>query len=96
MNVPPDMPKLTTQELTAQRGTVHGDFTDVSAEAQQMKNIARTSKNWPNLTDAQREGIEMIVHKLARILVGDPNHHDHWNDIAGYAHIVSIRIPEKE
>ena len=36
--------------------------------------------------DAELEGgIEMIEHKLCRILCGDPNFRDHWQDIAGYA-----------
>ena len=34
----------------------------------------------------------MIVHKIARILAGDPNHADHWHDIAGYAILVEERI----
>lgn len=27
----------------------------------------------------------MILAKIARIVSGDPNHADHWDDIAGYA-----------
>jgi hypothetical protein len=37
------------------------------------------------MTPSQKEGIEMIEHKLCRILCGDPNFRDHWQDIAGYA-----------
>ena len=29
----------------------------------------------------------MILHKIGRILAGDPNHKDHWVDIAGYANL---------
>jgi hypothetical protein len=36
----------------------------------------------------------MIQHKISRILNGNPNHIDSWADIAGYAHIVAIRIPK--
>lgn len=35
----------------------------------------------------------MIAHKLARIAVGDPDVNDHWDDIAGYATLVSQRMP---
>jgi hypothetical protein len=30
----------------------------------------------------------MIVHKIGRILNGDPNYDDSWADIAGYAQLV--------
>lgn len=88
-----------TAALTTERGKVHGDFTDVAMCARSFKSIAQISKNWPTLTATQKEGVDMILHKLARILSGDPNHHDHWDDIAGYAHITSVRIappPEKK
>ena len=31
-----------------------------------------------------------MIHKVDTN--GDPNHKDHWDDVAGYAHIVSQRI----
>jgi hypothetical protein len=37
----------------------------------------------------QRESLDMIAHKIARILNGNPNVHDHWHDIAGYATLVA-------
>jgi hypothetical protein len=83
-----------TENLVAQRGAVHGDFTDVSLYGRQLKGIAQGSKNWTKLTSTQKEGLDMILHKVARILAGDPNHHDHWDDIAGYATITSKRIPK--
>ena len=36
----------------------------------------------------------MILHKLARILNGDPNYVDSWHDIAGYAILVEDIIKE--
>jgi hypothetical protein len=47
---------------------------------------------WDRLNDVQREAVEMILHKVGRIISGDPNVHDHWDDIAGYAKLVSERI----
>lgn len=84
----------TTEQLTTERGRVHGDFSDVSRIAQALKQVAHDSPNWKRgMTDAQCEGVDMILHKVARILCGDPSHHDHWADISGYAHIVLIRTP---
>ena len=36
----------------------------------------------------------MFAHKIGRILVGDPNHRDHWDDISGYAVLVADRLGE--
>ena len=55
----------------------------------------RLMPGWKNLLPHQRESLDMIQHKISRILNGDPNIVDSWADIAGYAHIVAIRIPAK-
>jgi hypothetical protein len=39
----------------------------------------------------QREALDMILHKIARIVNGNPNETDHWHDIAGYATLVEQR-----
>lgn len=45
--------------------------------------------NWEGLSFDKKEALEMIVHKIARILNGDPNHKDSWQDIVGYAELVN-------
>lgn len=40
---------------------------------------------WDQLSPAHKEALEMIAHKIGRILNGDPNYDDSWHDIAGYA-----------
>ena len=40
----------------------------------------------------QREAIDMIIHKLGRIINGNPDKVDHWTDIAGYAKLVADRL----
>jgi hypothetical protein len=74
-----------------ERETTHGDFEQVAECAQQMKEIWRTYPSWSRMTPAQKEGVEMITHKLCRALCGDPHHRDHWLDICGYA----MRVAEK-
>jgi hypothetical protein len=39
--------------------------------------------------------MEMICHKMARIMNGDPNYSDSWHDIAGYAKLVADRLEGK-
>lgn len=70
------------------RESSHGSFIDNSRVRQFLKMECRDTKNWHNLKPHQREAIDMICHKLGRILTGDPNYVDHWHDIAGYATLV--------
>jgi hypothetical protein len=71
-------------DLLADRALTHGPFASVSACAQQTKSIWRSQPNWSKLSDAQREALEAIAGKVARILNGDPSFDDHWIDGAGY------------
>jgi hypothetical protein len=43
----------------------------------------------------QLEALEMIFHKIGRILNGDPDYADSWIDIAGYAKLVADRLEGK-
>lgn len=86
------MPEV--KEILNERQGSHGDFTDNAAIMQALKEVIRQGINWADrLTPVQREALEMIAHKIGRILTGNPNVHDHWDDIAGYATLVSQRIP---
>lgn len=77
-----------TETLLAERGKTHGDFRDHAATTMALKSAFFTSsKN--NLSDVQKEAVHMILHKLGRIAAGNPDFQDHWDDIAGYAKLVS-------
>lgn len=72
-------------ELTSilhNRGAIYGDFETSAAIMQSLKSIVRSRSE--KLTSSQLEALEMICHKIGRILNGDPNHVDNWLDIAGY------------
>jgi hypothetical protein len=73
------------------RRVTHGDFTDHARITQGLKAIVRCEDSWFALNSCQRESVEMILHKIGRILAGDPNFKDHWDDIAGYAKIAGDR-----
>jgi len=76
--------------LLAEREQTHGNFNATALIAQRFKDISKSTPNWnANLTDVQRESLEGIFTKIARILSGDPNHPDHWRDIEGGAHLVT-------
>lgn len=86
------MSDLSTEEILDERNKVHGDYSVDARMAQQIKALLRTGLNWNDLSPIQRESIEMISTKLARIMSGDPHHKDHWDDIAGYAKLVAQRL----
>jgi hypothetical protein len=77
--------------LLAERRKTHGDFADHAFYAQEIKRII--ARQYDKLSDEQREALSMIAHKIGRILAGDPNHRDHWDDIAGYARLVVRTLP---
>jgi hypothetical protein len=79
--------------LLAEREHTHGNFEVTAMIAQRFKDISKSTPNWNGkLTDVQRESLEGIFTKVARILAGNPNHKDHWSDIAGGAHLVVERL----
>ena len=83
---------MDTKELLAQRQTTHGDFSDHARITQDLKLVMQEEPSYLKLSQVQREALEMIQHKVGRILAGNPDHKDHWDDIAGYAKLVSDRL----
>lgn len=71
-----------------ERGNTYGDFYEHARITQNLKLTMQRTGNWDRLTPAMRESLEMIVHKVGRILNGDPNYKDSWTDIIGYARLV--------
>lgn len=90
--------RSTTDKLVAERGKTHGDFNDHARITQSLKFVIRSElerraeRGQPSLSLTQMEAIDMIQHKIGRIIAGDPNAQDHWDDIAGYAKITAERI----
>ena len=79
--------------LTAARAATHGAWRDTADATERLKEVLgeldedRACRGQPGLTPQQRQALVAIVGKIARILSGDPNHPDHWDDIAGYAQL---------
>jgi hypothetical protein len=71
-----------------QRGERYGKFKDGAIIMQDLKNVMRDTPNWEGLTPSQREALEMIQHKIGRILNGDPMYDDNWRDICGYSQLI--------
>lgn len=83
---------MNVNDLLAERGRTHGHFPEHAAITQNLKDWCRAQRNWSILTPAQREALDMIAHKIGRILAGDPNFEDHWADISGYSTLAEQEI----
>lgn len=80
--------------ILAERKSTHGEFRDHARVTWNIKRaMEMETARWFALSDIQREALCIIAHKIGRIMSGNPDFHDHWNDIAGYAKLVSDRIP---
>lgn len=77
--------------LLAERESTHGSFETFAGISQDLCD-AMHQGNWDRLTPIQREALEMAMHKVARILNGDPDYPDHWLDISGYSKLVANHL----
>ena len=82
-------------DMLAGRESRYGSFQGHAKIAQDLKAVMHDRLGWDNLAPDQKEALEMVQHKIARILNGDPNYIDNWVDIAGYSQLVVNRL-EKE
>lgn len=72
-------------EVLNERRQQYGDFVSFALLSQALKREVWGHERWNHLSTAQAEAVEMILHKVTRIVNGDPNIADSWLDIAGYA-----------
>lgn len=79
-------------KILDERGARYGKFKDHAQISQDIKTMMYNNGRWQQLASDQAEALEMIAHKIARILNGDPNYADSWIDIAGYAQLVADRL----
>lgn len=83
---------MSVQQTLNERQATHGDFEDVARAAQMLKTVIQNQPGWKNLNAMQRESMDMIACKMARILAGNPNFKDHYVDIQGYAKLIEDRL----
>lgn len=84
------------ESTLSERESRYGSFNGHARITQDLKNVMQTNFNWLALTPSQKEALEMVAHKIGRILNGDPNYIDSWHDIAGYVTLVEKELIEKE
>jgi len=81
-------------ETLDERAKDYGKFKDGAALMQGIKRLLadHAAKHDKTFADDQWEALEMIVHKMARIVNGNPDKVDSWVDIAGYATLIADRL----
>ena len=87
-----ELEKVDIEATLSERGKKYGKFKNHAAITQSLKQVMYNQDNWQKLKDDQKEALEMIAHKIGRILNGDPHYHDSWHDIVGYAKLVADRL----
>jgi hypothetical protein len=83
---------MTIENTLTERECRYGAFADHARLSQHLTDVMRSAPKWEGLSAVQKEALEMIQHKVARILNGDPCYGDNWHDIAGYATLVEQNL----
>lgn len=84
-------------KILEERGKRYGVFADHAMVTQKLKDIINQYSRWHlGYTADQQEALDMIAHKIGRIICGDPNYSDSWRDIAGYATLVADRLDREQ
>jgi hypothetical protein len=80
--------------ILAERGSRYGKFETHAEITQRLKMLATKflHNQGKELEFDQQEALDMIFHKIGRIINGDPSYIDSWDDIAGYAKLVADRL----
>jgi len=87
-------PRMTVDNVVDERAITYGKFEELAEVSQRFKDSLHYFLITRNkyLAPDQQEAMELIFHKFARVVNGDPDHIDNWKDIAGYATLVADRL----
>ena len=85
---------MSIEKTLQERGNRYGEFKEHARITQNIKRAMADSPNWDGLSDDKKECLEMIAHKVGRILNGDPEYYDSWHDICGYSRLVEDNIQD--
>jgi hypothetical protein len=86
---------MNIENILKERGSRYGAFPEHARIAQNIKKAFYDSPNWARLTDDKKQALEVSADKIARILNGDPEYADSWDDIIGYVTLVKKELGER-
>lgn len=80
--------------LLKERGSRYGEFEQHARITQAMKEAMRVESGdaYNSLPDYMKEALEMVCHKIGRIINGNPYYLDSWVDIIGYTELVVDKL----
>jgi hypothetical protein len=82
--------------ILKEREVTHGDFEMKSMWIQEIMQNLIGLNSYEAMEADKKEAIHMILVKLSRIIYGNHDHADHWDDIAGYAELVANRLKDSK
>jgi len=86
---------MEVDQILEDREVTHGDFEIKAMWIQEIMEHLIGLNAYQKMEADKKEAIHMILVKLSRIIYGNHDHADHWDDIAGYALLVADRIKDK-
>lgn len=94
--LPDTAPYGSIDRTLAERGARYGEFKDHALICQNIKAAFMVPAGWVKLAPDQKQALEVIADKIARMLNGDPDYLDNWHDIIGYAKLVENRLKQDQ
>jgi len=88
------MPRV--EEIISDRARTHGDWPTQAQLLADLIGLVARSGAGERMSATQVVAMNMAMLKVARICCGDPNHADHWRDIAGYATLVADELDAQQ
>ena len=73
-------------KILEERGSRYGDFDDIAEISQTLKDMwyMKANLDFKEPTDTMNEAMEMVLHKLARMINGDRYYEDNIIDMQNY------------
>ncbi len=82
------------RDTLKERGDRYGAFEDHARLCQGLKDVMKDGRSWNRCSHSQKQALEVIADKIARMLNGDPDYDDNWIDIIGYSQLVLNELKE--
>lgn len=83
---------MNVDETLAQRCSRYGEFKENARVTQEALAVFMAEPQWETLSDTHKEFFHMTLHKMSRMICGDPNYVDNPHDIAGYAKLLEKEL----
>lgn len=83
-------------KMLTERKDKYGPFPEHANTVEGLWDVIYNAYNYDSLDAVHKEGLRMILHKIARAVTGNPDYSDTWDDISGYAQRVAEYVRTKK